>query len=73
MTQDPEGMDVSQLVASSSAIVHGVFIGAVSPVKKCEVEEVADVGKVVEDDVDDGCGGAVVVKAEVVAVIGIDS
>ena len=42
-------------------------------VKKCEVEEVADVGKVVEDNVDDGCGGAVVVKAEVVAVIGIDS
>ena len=37
MTHEAEGMDVSQLVASSSATVHGevhgVFVGAVSPVK----------------------------------------
>ena len=31
MTKEWTG--VSQLVASSSAIVHGVFVGAVSPVK----------------------------------------
>ena len=28
MTHEAEGMDVSQLVASSSATVHGVFVGA---------------------------------------------
>ena len=33
MTHEAEGMEVSQLVASSSATVHGVFVGAVSPVK----------------------------------------
>ena len=38
----------------------------------CVVEEVEDTGEVTEDDVDAGCSGAVVVKAEIIAVIGID-
>ena len=33
MTHEAEGMDISQLVASLSATVHGMFVGAVSPVK----------------------------------------
>ena len=32
MTHEPEGMEVSQLVASSSVTVHGVCVGAVSAV-----------------------------------------
>ena len=38
----------------------------------CVVEEVEDTGEVIEDDVDAGCSGAVVMKAEIIAVIGID-
>ena len=38
----------------------------------CVVEKVEDTGEVTEDDVDAGCSGAVVMKAEIIAVIGND-
>ena len=41
--------------------------------QECVVKEVKDISKIVEDDVDGGCSGAVVVKAEVIAVTGMDS
>ena len=41
--------------------------------EKCEIEKIEDIGEIVDDDLDNGNGGAVVVKGEIVAVIGIDS
>ena len=40
----------------------------------CEIEEIEDIGEVADDDgLDNGNGGVVVVKAEIVAIIGIES
>ena len=41
--------------------------------EKCEIEAIEDIGEVADDDLDNGNGGAEVVKADIVAVIGIDS